>query len=171
MSSSNSDVVAAHDAVNDPGIIWSLWRRGPMARAVLLLPVAVLVVLVLVLLQKPVHLYPVGADGSTWRADVKIALQERVSDGPLKPNGPLANLPGVGPIVSVNTNYAASGKKESVLFLTAVGLNQAGLAFLHGVTPPSDSCSIHLGGPWWQIGPLNTTTMKCAPGFHYTPGG
>jgi len=170
MSSSGAEVDAEHDETIIPPAISSFWRRGPLARAALLLPVVVLVVVIAALVDKPA-LYPVRADGSTWRADVKIALKERLPNGPLTPSGPLVELPGVGRIVSVVTNYAASGAKESVLFMTAVGIDQAGLAYLHNVPPPSDSCSAHLSGPWWQLGSVNTSTKKCASGFHYTPGG
>jgi hypothetical protein len=170
MFSSGSDADDERPAQFDPAAIVSFWRRGPLARAALLLPVVALVIVVAALVDKPA-LYPVRADSPTWRADVKIALKERPPAGPLNPSGPLGDLPGVGRIVSVVTNYADSGAKESVLFLTDVGVNQAGLAYLHGVSPPEDSCSAHLSGPWWELGPLNPTTNKCASDFHYTPGG
>jgi hypothetical protein len=170
MSSSGSEVDAERAETIVPPAISSLWRRGPLARAALLLPIVALVIVIAALVDKPA-LYPVHVDGSTWRADVRIALKHRVPTGPLNPSGPLGDIPGVGRIVSVVTNYAASGAKESVLFLTAVGINQAGLAYLHNVPPPTDSCSVHLSGPWWQLGPLSTTTVKCGSGFHYTAGG
>jgi len=171
MSGSHSEVGAAHVATNESNPMVSLWRRGPVARAALLLPVVVLVIVVGVLYEKPAHTYPVGVNQTAWAADVKIALAERSPVGPIMPTGPLRDLPGVGEIATVIVDRSSSGNKVTVLFLTSVGVNEAGLAYLKGSPPPQDSCSVHLSGPWWQIAPLNTTTMGCARGFHDNGGG
>jgi hypothetical protein len=153
-------------------------RRGAKAtiarwrRATSLLTLASLLIVVVVgwiLYNRPAHVYSVPVNAATWRADVMIALKERPATGPITPRGRLQHLPGVGPIMSVYVN--GSGKHVSVLFLTNVGMEENGLAYLQGLPPPSDSCNVHLSGPWWQISPLNTTTNGCARGYHYTPGG
>jgi hypothetical protein len=156
---------------SDTTFIVSLWRRGPKMRAALLLPVVALVIVAGALYEKPAHTYHVGVNQAVWASDVKIALAERVPVGPIMPTGSLRDLPGVGEIASVIVDRSASGNKVTVLFLTSVGVNEAGLAYLKGFPPPQDSCSVHLSGPWWQIAPLNTTTMGCARGFHDNGGG
>lgn len=166
-----SDVDTAHVTPSGPGSIVSFWRRGPWARAVLLVPVVVLVVVVGFLVEKPSHLYPVNADRASWLAQVKVALVMGGVDGSPIRHVADYQLAGVGKVSEVVVNRGSSGTRVSVLFLTSSGWNESGLAYLVGYPPPSDSCSVHLSGPWWQLGALNTTTMGCASGFHYTPGG
>ena len=132
---------------------------------------AAVVVVAWTLYERPSHTYRVDAHSVTWTKDVKIAIAERTAFGPIKPSGPLRKLPGVGKIVSVIVEWGGSSKKVVVQFMTAEGVGEAGLAYIEGYSPPSDSCNVHLSGPWWQIGPLNTTSMGCARGFHFTGGG
>ena len=147
------------------------WRRESGRTVLILASVALVVIVGWLLYDRPAHVYAVNANQATWRADVKIALKERPPTGPLTPSGRLQSLPGVGPIMSVYINKSNSGKNVSVLFLTNVGQEENGLAYLQGFPPPSDSCNVHLSGPWWQMSPLNITTNGCARGYHYTPGG
>jgi hypothetical protein len=58
-----------------------------------------------------------------------------------------------------------------VSFMTGVGSRSTGLVYLNGYPPPSDSCNVHLSGPWWEVSPLIVATMSCPRGFHYTTGG
>jgi hypothetical protein len=155
----------------DAKTIFSQWRRESGRTVLVLASLAVVVIAGWLLYDRPAHTYTVNANAATWRADVKIALQERPPTGPLTPSGRLQNLPGVGMIMSVYVDGSNSGKNVSVLFLTNVGPDETGLAYLQGFPPPSDSCNVHLSGPWWQISPLNISTNTCARGFHYTPGG
>jgi hypothetical protein len=165
-----SDVGAASAVESGTGSVVSFWRRGPWARAALLLPVVVLVVVVAVLVEKPNHLYPVNADSSKWLDKVNVALVMGGVGGPIRHVAGY-QLPGVGKISEIVVDRGAGGTRVSVLFLTSNGWNESGLAYLIGYPPPSDTCNVHLSGPWWQLGPLNTSTMGCAKGFHYTPGG
>jgi len=93
MSGSHSEVGAAHVATNDSNPMVSLWRRGPVTRAALLLPVVVLVIVVGVLYEKPAHTYPVGVEPNGVGGGRQIALAERSPVGPIMPTGPLRDLP------------------------------------------------------------------------------
>jgi hypothetical protein len=137
----------------------------------LLLPVVAVVIVVGALYEKPAHSYQVNGNAATWAADVKIALSKSRSASPITPTGPLLLLPGVGKIDSVVVNKSPSGQKVAVMFMTGTGGNSGGLVYLHGYPPPSDTCNAHLSGPWWQLSPLNDTTMGCERGFHFTGGG
>jgi hypothetical protein len=123
------------------------------------------------LYHRPAHAYVVGAHSAVWSSDVKFAIHASASGSPVNVVGPLELLPGVGRIAEVIVDGTGSHKKVAVLFLTGVGVNEAGLAYLNGYPPPSDTCSVHLSGPWWEISPLDVTTMGCVRGFHYTGGG
>jgi len=146
-------------------------RQKNRAAVLILVSLAVIVIVAWILYDRPAHSYRMGANTATWSADVKIAIAESPPVGPITPSGALRDIPGVGKIVSVIVDKADSGKKVAVLFLTSEGVEESGLVYLIGFPPPSDSCSVHLNGPWWQVGPLNTTTMGCARGFHFTGGG
>jgi hypothetical protein len=158
-------------AKKDKQTVIARWRRESGATVLTLVSLALIVVVAWILYDRPAHSYRMGANTATWSADVKIALSESVPVGPITPSGPLSDIPGVGRIVGVFVNREDSGKKAAVLFLTSEGINESGLVYLNGFPPPSDSCNVHLNGPWWQVGPLNTTTMGCARGFHFTGGG
>jgi hypothetical protein len=147
------------------------WRRESGRTVLILASLAVVVIAGWLLYNRPAHIYAVNANQATWRADVKIALKERPPMGPLTPSGRLQSLPGVGPLMSVYVYETNAGKNVSVLFLTNVGQEENGLAYLQGFPPPSDTCNVHLSGPWWQISPLNINANECARGYHYTPGG
>ena len=170
MTGSLSGVASPSAAPTD----WkAIQRRKLIVRRVRATSLVVLVVAVILmawdLYDRPAHVYAVNANQATWRADVKIALKERPPTGPLTPSGRLQTLPGIGPIMSVYVNE--SGKAVSVLFLTNVGQEENGLAYLQNFPPPSDSCNVHLSGPWWQISPLDIATNECSRGYHYSPGG
>jgi len=155
----------------DAKTIFHQWRRESGRTVLILASLAVIVIVGWILYDRPAHIYAVNANAATWRADVMIALKERPPTGPLTPSGRLQDLPGVGTIMSIYVYETTSGKGVSVLFLTDVGQEENGLAYLQGFPPPSDSCNVHLSGPWWQISPLNISTNTCARGYHYTPGG
>jgi hypothetical protein len=158
-------------AKRDKNAVRARWRHESGATVLILVAMAVIVIVAWILYDRPAHTYRVGAHTATWSADVKIALSESVRVGPITPSGPLRDIPGVGKIVRVIVDKEDSGKKVAVLFLTSEGVEESGLVYLHGFPPPSDSCNVHLNGPWWQVGPLNTTSMGCARGFHFTGGG
>jgi hypothetical protein len=155
------------------------YRVGTTARVRLVQRTRILVLAALVatliatwrLYDQPAHLYPVGANATAWTTDVGLALKELPSGGHLTPRGALRVLPGVGTIVEVVVDPPSSQHRSAVYFLTGVGINDAGLVYLDGMPPPSDTCNYHLGGPWWELSPLNVTSNDCARGFHYTPGG
>jgi hypothetical protein len=147
------------------------WRHERGVTVLILVSLALIVIVAWILYDRPAHTYHLGANTATWSADVKIALSKSVPVGPITPSGALSDIPGVGKIVRVIVDKADSGKKLAVLFLTSEGVNESGLVYLNGFPPPSDTCNVHLNGPWWQVGPLNTTTMGCARGFHFTGGG
>jgi hypothetical protein len=165
----NSETVPA--GKKDTNAIIARWRHESGATVLVLVSLAVIVIVAWILYDRPAHSYRMGANTATWSADVKIALSESVPVGPITPTGPLSDIPGVGKIVNVIVNKADSGKKVAVLFLTGEGVNESGLVYLNGFPPPSDTCNVHLNGPWWQVGPLNTMTMGCERGFHFTGGG
>ena len=161
---------AAKTHPNDPAVRNPVIRR---ARNLALVALVAMIIVAWTLYDRPSHTYQVGSHRATWSLDVKAALAEKRSatNGSVALVGPLAHLPGVGKIVEVIVDKFPSHKGEAVLFLTGVDANDAGLAYLNGYPPPPDSCNFHLGGPWWQISPLNVTTMGCARGFHFTGGG
>jgi hypothetical protein len=146
-------------------------RHRGFGATLLTLAALAVVVSAFILYNRPAHLYGINAHGVTWTKDVNLALSERPALGPLTPSGPLRDIPGVGRIVSVVIEGPASGKKVIVLFLKSRGWNATGLAYIEGFSPPPDTCNAHIGGPWWQLGSLNTTSMGCARGFHFTGGG
>jgi hypothetical protein len=86
------------------------------------------------------------------------------------PIGKLKEVPGVGVIGDI---CVATVQRHSltVEFLTGTGSNYGGLAYVTGSSPPPDSCSASLGGPWLQLRPLNRLTMSCARGYDFTGGG
>ena len=155
---------------DDANAVTSLWRRGRVGRALLLIPLAALVVALWVLFDKPAHTYQVIGNSSTWSADVRVAVSRGVHGSPIAATGALHHLPGVGTIKDVIVETGSS-HRLLVIFLRSEGWNENGLAYLQGYPPPQDTCNVHLSGPWWQIGSLNTKTMGCAQGFHFTPGG
>ena len=144
-------------------------RRG--RSGVLIIALVVVAVVGWALYERPAHAYSVSAYGATWTADVRTAISEHVRPGPIVPSGKLRDLPGVGRIVSVVVDQPTTGNREVVMFLTGVSLNEAGLAYIRGYAPPSDTCNVHLGGPWWQLVPLNVQSMSCPRGFEFTGGG
>jgi len=163
--------VDSQTAKRDKRSLIARWRHERGVTVLLLVSLAVVVIVAWTLYNRPAHSYRMGAHTVTWSADVKIAVAESGPAGPMTPTGTLRDVPGVGKIVGVFVDTADSGKKEAVSFLTREGVGESGLVYLNGFPPPSDSCNLHLSGPWWQVGPLNTTTMGCARGFHFTGGG
>jgi hypothetical protein len=171
MTIRSNDVAITPDTKGTERSNLARWRHERGAAFLIVLSLAVILTVTWILYHRPAHPYRVDAYSATWTKDVKLAISERNPVGPIKPSGPLRNLPGVGRIVSVIVERSNSGKEVVVLFLTGDGLNEAGLVYLNGYPPPQDTCNVHLGGPWWQVGPLNTTSMSCARGFHFTGGG
>jgi hypothetical protein len=145
-------------------------RRARMRVGAVVLVCVVIVVVGWTLYNRPAHTFSVGANAVIWTSDVKLAMAQSKHAGPIDPTGPLRDVPGVGTIESVIVEKG-SGNRVIVLFLTSEGWNESGLVYLQGYPPPSDSCNVHLSGPWWQVGPMNVTTMSCARGFQYTDGG
>ncbi len=145
----------------------SHWTR----RYVLVAGAVVVVVVAGVLYNRPAHSYEVSENSKTWAADVQIALSEGGAGGAVAPVGPLRDLPGVGKIAEVIVDKAALRKGTAVLFLTGLGGDYSGLAYLDGFPLPPDSCNAHLSSPWWQIAPLNDKTRGCPRGFDFTGGG
>ena len=123
------------------------------------------------LYNQPAHSYSVGPNATAWNTDVGLALRQLPAGGHLNPQGRLRALPGVGTIVEVIVDRPTPHHGSAVFFLTGVGANDAGLVYLEGLPPPQDTCNYHLGGPWWELSPMNVDTMSCVRGFHYTPGG
>jgi hypothetical protein len=146
-------------------------RNVVRARNLSLVALAVAVITAWILYNRPAHSYEVGANSTAWSADVTTALAKRPSGGNFVPVGPLSELPGVGKIVEIIVDKAPSRKGTAVFFLSALDANYAGLVYLDNFPPPEDSCNYHLGGPWWELTPLNDATMGCPRGFHYTGGG
>jgi hypothetical protein len=147
---------------------FSRFRHEAAAAILILFALTAIVLLAWVLYNRPAHSFQVNR---TWTSDVKLAISEGKPVGPIRPTGPLKDIPGVGRIDSVIVERPAPGNRVMVLFLTVDGWNSEGLAYIKGYSPPSDTCNFHLGGPWWQLGQLNTTTMGCARGFTFTGGG
>lgn len=154
------------EEANHQGVSWSI-PRSRRGRALLLLLVVV-VVAAAVLYYRPTHHYQVSGNSKSWIADVKTALAKGGAGGTIAPSGVLRELPGVGKIEDIIVEKATLRKGIEVLFLTGTGANDSGLAYLDGVPPPPDSCNVHLGGPWWQITPINIRTMGCPRGFNFT---
>jgi hypothetical protein len=137
----------------------------------LVIMAAVVLVVAWDLYDQPAHSYEVGANSTTWSADVTTALAKLPSGGNYRPVGEFRVLPGVGRVFDVVVDQYPRRKGKMVMFLTKVDANGAGLVYLDDFPPPSDTCDYHLGGPWWELSPLNDATMGCARGFHFTPGG
>jgi len=150
---------------------WS--RRTRMRVGAVVLVCVVIVVVAWTRYNRPAHAYAVGANSATWTSDVKLAIAESKPVGPLLPSGPLRDIPGVGKITSVIVNKGNAGHWVAVFFVTndVPAAGESGLAYLRGYPPLPDTCNVHLGGPWWQIGLLNVSTNGCARGFHFTGGG
>lgn len=152
----------------------AIQRRKLIVRRVratsLVVLVATVILLAWDLYDRPAHPYQVGANSAAWSADVTTALAKSPSGGHFVPVGALRVVPGVGKIVDVIVDKGPH-KWTAVLFLTGLGVrsNYAGLVYLDGFPPLADSCNFHLGGPWWEVSPLNVNT--CARGFHFTGGG
>jgi hypothetical protein len=157
----------------DPHAVSVRQRSFRRSRNLALVALVAMVALAIVLYNRPSPTYEMGANDAAWSKDVTIALSEPRStvNGAVSSKGPLSDLPGVGKIVMVIVDKFSSHKGEAVLFLTGINANYAGLAYLNGYPPPGDSCSLHLGGHWWQISPVNVITMGCDRGFHFTGGG
>jgi hypothetical protein len=170
MSVPFTDVESPLDSENGPRAGRSRWRRHLSVTVVTLVILAAFLGTGWSLYNRPAHTFSVGANDVRWTSDVKLAISESTPVGPIHPSGPLRDLPGVGRIVSVVVEKG-SRHRVIVLFLTSEGWNESGLVYLNGYAPPSDSCNVHLSGPWWQVGPMNVATMSCARGFNYTPGG
>jgi hypothetical protein len=113
----------------------------------------------------------VEGNATTWMADVNVAIKRSGGKSPIAASGALHHLPGVGTIKSVIVESTSAGRKVMVMFLKSRGWNETGLIYLKGFPPPSDTCNVHLSGPWWQVGALDVTSMGCARGYHFTPGG
>jgi hypothetical protein len=145
-------------------------RRARFRVAVVILVCVAIVLAGWILYNRPAHTFSVGANDAIWTSDVKLAMAQSNSAGPITPTGPLRDVPGVGKIESVIVEKG-SRNRVIVLFLTSEGWNETGLVYLQGYPPPSDSCNVHLSGPWWQVGRMNVSTMSCARGFNFTPGG
>jgi hypothetical protein len=158
---------AARTDPNAPALRRQINRR---ARNLALVALVAMIIASWILYERPSDTYQVGSHSAIWSLDVKTALAEKRSptSGSVALVGQLVNLPGVGKIVQVVVDKFPLHKGEAVLFLTGVGANYGGLAYLNGYPPPSDSCSFHLSGLWWQIAPVNVTTMGCARGFRFT---
>ncbi len=156
---------------NDPKAIAARTRTVVRARNLALVALAATVIAVWIIYNQPARSYPVGANATTWATDVSTALAKRPSGGNFVPTGSLRDLPGVGRVFEVVVDQEPSLKGKMVIFLTKVDGNGSGLVYLDDFPPPSDTCNFHLGGPWWELSPLNDATMGCARGFHFTPGG
>jgi hypothetical protein len=150
-------------------------KRNRLVRRVrasaLVVLVAAVIALTWNLYNQSAHSYTVGENTTTWSADVTKALAQLPSGGNLVPTGSLRNLPGVGRIFEVVVDQGPLRQGKMVMFLTKVDGNGAGLVYLDDFPPPSDTCNFHLGGPWWELSPLNDNTMGCSRGFSFTPGG
>lgn len=171
MTSQPTDVDNAKIRKRDRGVAAARWRRSHLAKIFAIVAMVAALVIGWVLYHRPAHSYQVSAHGAVWTVDVKFALSESRSGSPVPILGPLRDIPGVGKIVDVIVDKFPSHKGAAVSFMTGVGINSAGLAYLDEYQPPSDSCNVHLSGPWWEVSPLNDATMSCARGFHYTGGG
>ena len=130
----------------------------------LLLIVAAIVALAVYL--RPAHTYDINANEKVWLTDVNIALKESGPGGSITPKGALRNIAGIGKIQEVFVSKATLRKAVSVLFLTGVNQNYAGLAYVKLYPPPPDACGFHLSGPWWQIASVNGG--NCPRGFSFT---
>jgi hypothetical protein len=146
-------------------------RTAVRARNLALVALVATLIAVWILYNQPAHSYQVGANSTTWSADVTAALAKRPSGGNYRPAGEFRVLPGVGRIFEVVVDQDPARKGKMVMFLTKVDGDGAGLVYLDDFPPPSDTCNYHLGGPWWELSPLNDSTMGCARGYHFTPGG
>jgi hypothetical protein len=171
MSDSLSEFGSHSLGQSDPNAVASRQRTVGRARNLTLVALAATVIVAWILYNQPAHSYQVGSNSTTWSADVTVALAKRPSGGNYRPNGEFRVLPGVGRIFEVVVDQYPARQGKMVMFLTKVDANGAGLVYLDDFPPPTDTCNYHLGGPWWELSPLNDTTMGCARGFHFTPGG
>ncbi len=112
---------------NDPKAIAARTRNVVRARNLSLVALAATVIAVWILYHQPAHSYPVGANATTWSADVTTALAKRPSGGNFVPTGALRNLPGVGRVFEVVVDQEPSLKGKMVMFLTKVDADGAGL--------------------------------------------
>jgi hypothetical protein len=171
MTSLSSEVFYSVNRKRHPGVAAARWRRRRLVQIFLVVALVAAVTVSWLLYNRPAHSYQVSAHSAVWTADVKFALSENGSGSPVPVVGPLRHVPGVGKIVEVIVDKFPSRKGSAVLFLTGVGINDAGLVYLNGYPAPPDSCNVHLSGPWWEVSPLNDRTMSCDRGFHFTAGG
>jgi len=171
MTDSYSYVGSPEHRWRDSNAVATRTRTVVRARDLSLVALAATAVAVWILYNQPAHSYPVGANATTWTADVTKALAQRPSGGNFVPTGTLRTLPGVGRVFEVVVDQGPLRPGKMVMFLTKVDGDGAGLVYLDDFPPPSDTCNFHLGGPWWELSPLNYTTMGCSRGYHFTPGG
>ena len=147
---------------------WS--KHGRLARRIVLVIVAALLLITWLVLRPRVDTYNVAANSPTWASDVQVALSKSGAGGPVAPNGSLSSLPGVGKISGILVEHTIARKGTVVFFWPAAKPRNSALEYLIRVPPASDQCNIHLSGPWWQTAPLNDRTMSCPTGFTFRPG-
>ena len=148
---------------------WS--RLGRLTRRALVVAVAVAVAFTWILVHRAPATFDVAAHHSVWSRDVNLALSYSPVTGHMAPTRELRRLPGVGTVVDVAVERATKRNGVEVAFWTGVGQNERGLAYLTNIPPPWDTCVVHLSGPWWEITPLDISTMNCSPGYRFTGGG
>jgi len=111
----------------------------------------------------PVHTYDKVAHQAAWLAAVQSVAGKI---GCSSPQTDVMDLAGVGRITWVCVT--SRGQKSVIVsFWKTTGPENSGLAY---GSPPYDTCDAPLGGPWWQIGPFDPTSMSCQRGFTFTPG-
>jgi hypothetical protein len=147
---------------------WS--KHGRLARRLILVIVAALLLFTWLVLRPRVDTYNVAVNSPTWATDVQVALSKSGTGGPVAPTGSLSSLPGVGKISRILVEHTIARKGTVVYFWSAAKPRGSALEYLIRVPPASDQCNIHLTGPWWQMAPLNDRTMSCPRGFTFTPG-
>lgn len=148
---------------------WSS-RRGLLA--ILSSILAIMVVLAgWHLYDRPAHPYNT-ADESCWSAAALAALGAKSVGAPKSCSSPPGTLRGLGHLIGTWPSSLSPGH-DLVIFATSErpGSGYDGVAYVVGESPPWDNCVSHLGGPWWQLAFLNTSSMSCPRGFHYQPGG
>jgi len=128
------------------------------------LAVVVLVLTALDVYDRPAHPLDEVRYGGVWLSAVDRVLGDH-------PGGPCATdsfgvptLPGVG---NVTTQCFSGWRRGAVQIIFHSGAS-TGLVYNVGYPLPFDMCVASLGGPWYQLAPVNV--ISCPRGFDFAPG-
>lgn len=122
---------------------------------------------VILIYQRPAHLFHEGAHLRVWRADLAKVLASQAVGCPFGYTVGVTHVPGVGNIDHVCVYRYSQPHTVLVEFFPVSGEYQ--LAHVQSGAPPPGEFSHPLGHGWWQIVRMNQTTLSCPRGFNVDP--